>query len=785
MLTRARATRLPPVVSPRWGVVAALSVALLALGSLALAATDAPPRLGVRATGRDGQVVLTWVQPAGLAWDVGLRPGDVVVSIDGRAAAGGARAAAASELTTRGPSGTMTIATTREAGATADQRQGAFLFLALWFALVGGAAFVLAREGRAATTLLVGNAGAAAALLAGLATPYGAGWALATVFVALTAFGAGTFLFFLMFPLDRTRTVGGRVAVGACLAVHAGLLLAYAAVVIAAPAAYRWLRPTWHLALLGDLLGACALAGAAWWAAPAARRAARGALAPAVLGLAAGVLPFCLLTLLPPLLGAPRPVPPDVAALGLALLPAGLALALLSHQFLGITHLVRRGLVAAVVWLGLLGLGTVALDGIQGRLAARQAPLAALLGSTLVTGALFAGAFPPAQRALRRALERRIFPDHYEPAATLRQFGAALVGLPSGDPDALAREILARLAETLDLAWCALALREPGADLHAWTQGEVPTGMAPAEFLLAEEAIGSSALRAGENLALIVPLVADGARVGGLALGPKRHDVELLPEDVVFVAALAPLVATTLQSALRARQLAAQVAELAERERTLGALSARLLRAQEEERRRIALEIHDDPLQRVTLLARLLETAGGAAIPPAARPALEEIGGALRAICIGLRPPVLDDLGLAAALAWLAEDTQARAEEALAVEVRADPAAAPRFLDPALAAALFRVAQEALNNVLKHAQATTVELALTREGRQLCLRVADDGRGYGDHAAATDGRPATRLGLAGMRERLRPWGGTVTIAARPGGGTIVAATVARGGGDDD
>ncbi len=551
----------------------------------------------------------------------------------------------------------------------------------------------------------------------------------------------------------------------------------------AAPAAYRWVLPAWQLVFLGELIAACGLATATWWMTSATRPELRASLAVAALGLVAGTLPFCLLALLPPLLGAPRPVSPDLAALSLGFFPTGLALALLSRQFLGITRLVRRGMVAAVVWLGLLILCAVALDALRQRLGAHQTPLAAVLGSTLTTGALFAGAFPLAQGALRRGLERRLFPDHYDPTMTLRQFGAALAGLPGGDLDALAGQILARLATTLDLAWGALVLREEGGEAHHWSVGATPAGLDRDRLLLDGTAPGAATLRLAEGRAFTVPLIADGAPVGALALGPKRHDVELLPEDAAFVATLAPLVATALQNARRARQLAEKVATLAAREATLAALNARLLRAQEEERRRIALEIHDDPLQRATLLARALDDPPGGRVPLAARPAILEIGNALRAICAGLRPPVLDDLGLPAALAWLAEDALARAEDELEIAVRAAPSATAR-LDPALEAALFRVAQEALNNILKHAGATAVAIDLAREGDRLHLSVADDGRGVEPPVPAAGAPPpTTRLGLAGMRERLRPWGGTVTMGIPPGGGTLVTAAVPLGGGD--
>jgi len=500
----------------------------------------------------------------------------------------------------------------------------------------------------------------------------------------------------------------------------------------------------------------------------------RVVLAPAVLGSIAGALPFSFLTLLPTILNIPALVPPDVAVLSIGFLPVGLAIALLSRQFLGITRFLRRGLIAAAVWLSLLSLCAVALDTLRYGIGSQHASIAVVLGSTLTAGALFAGLVPPLQATLRRALERRCFPDHYDPATTLRQFGAALVGLPGGSPEALANRILPQLATTLDLTWSLLALQDGDTPAHIWTHGALPAHLAPT-VLVATDCPAAGMLRYAEReRAYVVPLVVDGACCGALALGPKRHDIDLLPRDAALVATFAPLLATTLQNALRAEQLTRQLGTLAEREGMLAALSARLLHAQEEERRRIALELHDDPLQRVTLLARRLDDE-------AARLALDEIGGALRAICIGLRPPILDDLGLAAALEWLAADMRAQADREMVITVHVGPGVGGSLSDAALDLALFRVAQEALHNVLKHAQARAVTIALTGTEDGLALRVTDDGRGCGARGGpAASGATTPSLGLAGMRERLRPWGGAVTMAAGQGGGTVVTAVVATG-----
>jgi two-component system sensor histidine kinase UhpB len=210
-----------------------------------------------------------------------------------------------------------------------------------------------------------------------------------------------------------------------------------------------------------------------------------------------------------------------------------------------------------------------------------------------------------------------------------------------------------------------------------------------------------------------------------------------------------------------------------------------LLKVQEEERRRIAHELHDEPLQLLVHLARSLEQLED--LPPTAGPVVDglvearretlDIAARLRTVVAGLRPPALEQLGLAAALrgfvAAIAEATAIRTEmRVTGTEVR---------LDPGIELAAFRIAQEAVNNVVLHAGAgqLLLTLAFGADGK-ICLRVADNGCGF--DPATLDGQlPAGRLGLLGMRERAALAGGRLTVQSAAGHGTTIEATFGHPG----
>ncbi|HYO11869.1 MAG TPA: sensor histidine kinase [Thermoanaerobaculia bacterium] len=222
---------------------------------------------------------------------------------------------------------------------------------------------------------------------------------------------------------------------------------------------------------------------------------------------------------------------------------------------------------------------------------------------------------------------------------------------------------------------------------------------------------------------------------------------------------------------------------LIEGERRFRSLARAVWKVQEEERRRLARELHDGLGQNLTALTNQLERlqqrlAESDATEMAVRlnDAVEMARLALnesRELSRLLRPPVLDDLGLPAALSWLARTLE---RTGLRVEVTLGGLDEAR-LDPDVETLVFRLVQEALTNVLRHAGVTRAQVALSRSGGVLALRVSDEGRGFDLQTAFAGSEAATGSGLRGMRDRLELFGGRLDLASVPGQGTVVSAIV--------
>ncbi len=213
------------------------------------------------------------------------------------------------------------------------------------------------------------------------------------------------------------------------------------------------------------------------------------------------------------------------------------------------------------------------------------------------------------------------------------------------------------------------------------------------------------------------------------------------------------------------------------------ALAGRVIRAQEEERRRIARELHDDTGQTLTLLLvrlKLLETGAESEARQAEITALRALVSAaidrVRQLALDLRPPALDHLGLVASIRSLVRQLKETAPLSISLEAPE----APLNLSPERAIAVYRIVQEALTNILKHANARHVQVALTRQQNQLVVRISDDGRGFEVQSLErirrqdTDGRG---LGLFGMEERAHLAGGRFYIESQPGRGTTILVTI--------
>ncbi len=220
-----------------------------------------------------------------------------------------------------------------------------------------------------------------------------------------------------------------------------------------------------------------------------------------------------------------------------------------------------------------------------------------------------------------------------------------------------------------------------------------------------------------------------------------------------------------------AARVAAQTAELR-------ALANHVETLREEERRWMAREIHDELGQELMALRYAVHFARGHADadPTRVAPALAEVDRllarsdqTLRRILRSLRPRVLDDLGLTAALRWLADETSSRSGLTCAATLPADDAPA---IPPEVALAAFRIAQEALTNVARHAGASRADLTLRVTGDTLHLAITDDGVGLTAPAPGPDA-----LGLVGIRERTAALGGHAAWTCAPTGGTTVTVTL--------
>ena len=214
------------------------------------------------------------------------------------------------------------------------------------------------------------------------------------------------------------------------------------------------------------------------------------------------------------------------------------------------------------------------------------------------------------------------------------------------------------------------------------------------------------------------------------------------------------------------------------------ALSRRLVELQESERRQLSRELHDRVGQNLTALRinlDILQTALASSGSGEVRARVDDSAALLEStmdtienVMSELRPPMLDDHGLAAALDWHASKFSVRTGIAVAV-TGSEPAVRPA---PQVEIALYRIAQEALNNVAKHARARHVEIALDHANGVCVMSVQDDGIGF-DRVEATSDKPKPGLGMVTMRERAQAVGGRFEVQALPGRGTRLTVRVPR------
>lgn len=467
-------------------------------------------------------------------------------------------------------------------------------------------------------------------------------------------------------------------------------------------------------------------------------------------GMAMGILPLIILTIIPGTAGNQALAPVSVSVLFLAIIPAAFAYAILQHQMMGIRRLIHRGMVYAISSTVLAG--AIALT--IGFAVPDTNATSILLIAGLVTFGIVVFGF--LRSWVRRLIDKTLYKDDVD----LHTFvGAMHRGLAtSAQTEEVTREVARSLLESLRLESSLLFLGQNSADaqlaaLAGHRSSEVLEKIYP-EIKPSFSASSSGTLVElhwqSESL-LFAQLAISEKYLGYLLLGPKTGGEIFLSEEMQIIATSLPLIALAIDKGALSEELRQ--------------LNQRLLKVEETERSRIAADLHDGPLQNAILLAR-----GYGEGENRTQEVAKQIVTDLREISSRLRPSILDDLGLASALEWLVDGLEKRSG------IRAKFTLHNFEEDDRVARevelVVFRVTQEALNNIVKHSKATSVELTLSRKDSNLTLKISDNGVGFNPSKKSSSG-----FGLTGVRERVMYVNGSLSVETSPGAGCTLTIQV--------
>lgn len=418
---------------------------------------------------------------------------------------------------------------------------------------------------------------------------------------------------------------------------------------------------------------------------------------------------------------------PVAQAGAVALVPVAIGVAVTRHRLYELDTAVRRALVAASLAVCLAGVYLTLFA-----LVRLVVPAGSVVGTGLAAG-LTGLTVQPLARRLSTGADRLYYGDR-------------------SDPFAVSTRLAARLAQAgLDVAQVPVAVCETVTEALRLGGVEVWVGSGSASTLAA----GSGETVAG---GASYPLRHRGETVGRLVAGPRPGDAALEARDERILAGIADQVAPAIAALSLHQQL-----QLSRQS---------LVSAREQERQRLRRELHDGLGATLAGVRLQVESARAASSSPRVVPLLDSaVGGVVqavaevRSITDALRPPALDELGLARALEPLAARTQT---PAMSVTVSVAPLPG---LDPAVEVAAYRIAAEALANAVRHSRGSRARLSVGVASGQLEVSVRDDGVGLG----AASSSAGTGVGLTSMRTRAEEIGGTLEVGDAPGGGTAVLA----------
>ncbi len=600
---------------------------------------------------------------------------------------------------------------------------------------------------------------------------------VARLFFLLTQALAVGLLFFLAYPNVESRPawmtflISSGFHIGGALAIHFYITFP---VTLGTPRQRRALLIIVYSLMLGAL--ACRLSGTTWGLRVSffyntfeilsmvtilvyayARGAAdsRRRLRLVVLGGVIPTIPAFVFYLLPTILGAPSRMPDWIVGPLISISPLGYLLAIARDNLFEIDRVLNRALVYAILSFGilLLYLGPFLL---LFRFLPNDLPaqLFIIAGLTLLVGL----SFDWTRAWVQREVDHFFYGGWYD-----------YPGVVETISDALARCIeRAQLNEVL-------TRRVP--ELMQLSKGEFQVGESSS---LALPISHSPPLSHSPTPVLEFALAFQNEPRAWWIVRAHRNGEDFTTADHRILTTIARQAETALSNVLLVETLRAQLDEIRASRETLAQAQRQLLRSREEERARLARELHDGPLQDLVGLNMqlgLLLADNAAPLTETLRMLRAEVRALLtelRQVCAELRPPMLDTMGLGAALRVLAEEWSAQHHLPVQLDLASD--AALRALPDQVSVNLYRVAQEALANIAHHAHARNVTLALACDAACWTLTIGDDGEGFIVPATLNELAARGHFGLVGLRERVELIGGALTIESAPGAGTEVRVT---------
>lgn len=428
----------------------------------------------------------------------------------------------------------------------------------------------------------------------------------------------------------------------------------------------------------------------------------------------------------------------------LLLVPITIGVAVLRYRLWDIDLLINRTLVYGLLTASIIGLYLLVVVG----LGTLFSVLGNLLLSLLATG-LVAVLVQPLHRRLQRAVNHLMFGERDDPYRVLARLGRRLEATLA--TDSLLPTIVQTVAQALKLPAVALTSRQQGEDVLVASSGEV-----------------------SREMPVSVPLVAQSERVGDLWLAARAPGESLTPADLRLLHDLAPQIAVAVQAV----RLTAELKHLTH---DLQQSRTQLITAREEERRRMRRDLHDGlgpTLASLTfkidaarnLLTRDSERADR--LLEDVRKQAQEAIADIRRLVYALRPPALDELGLLSALR-----EQAASSQHQGLQILIDAPEHLPLLPAAVEVAAYRIVQEALTNVVRHAEARQCLVCLRLRERVLTLQITDDGKGIA---------PLHRIGVGwlSMQERAVELGGRCSMTDASSGGTTIQVSLPLGMAED-